>query len=253
MSRVAASPAPPPGRRFGAGASGTVHAMASDTAEKAAATTNSARNPATAISISPNAGASAWVVSVETPKRPSAAARRVAGAKTTASVDAALNADAKARPCTMRSRYIAGPIACTNRKAAEAAPMVAMPASRKSRQPTRSRTAAMTRTAASPATPLVPITSPMVRSEPPSARMCSGSRKNEAKFRKKKKLAAVTRTKRGVSRRSSAAGAPASAREASIDDAAPCRDRRHIIHGCRRWGPNGSASSGGGANVAASG
>src|SRR5439155_1763903 len=85
-----------------------------------------------------NAGASAWVVSVETPKRPSAAARRVAGAKTTASVDAALNADAKARPCTMRSRYIAGPIACTNRKAAEAAPMVAMPASRKSRQPTGS-------------------------------------------------------------------------------------------------------------------
>src|SRR5213079_3247813 len=72
-------------------------------------------------SISPNAGASAWVVSVETPKRPSAAARRVAGAKTTASVDAALNAAAKARPCTMRSRYIAGPIACTNRKAAEAA------------------------------------------------------------------------------------------------------------------------------------
>ena len=98
--------------------------------------------------------------------------------------------------------------------------MVAVPPSRKRRRPTRSSSTATTRTATRPETPLVPITSPIVRSEPPSSRTWSGRRKNEAKVRKKQKFAAVTRRKRGVSSRSSAAGAPASAWGARIDDAA---------------------------------
>src|SRR5438094_5556202 len=121
-------------------------------------------------------------------------------------------------------------MACTKRKAPDATAMVATPPSRKRRRPTRSSTAALRRRAARPAPPLVPITSPIVRSEPPSARTCSGRRKKEANVRKKKKFAAVTRTKRGVSSRASAAGAPACARGASIGDATPCRARRHIIH-----------------------
>ena len=77
--------------------------MAKAITEKPAASANSAGKPATAINSSPSAGASACVVSVETPKSPSAAARRVAGAKATASVEAALKAAAKATPCRMRS------------------------------------------------------------------------------------------------------------------------------------------------------
>src|SRR5258708_4284518 len=50
----------------------------------------------------------------------------------------------------------------------------------------------------SPATPFVPITKPTVRSEPPSSRTCSGSRKNDAKVRKKQKFASVTRTNAGA-------------------------------------------------------
>jgi hypothetical protein len=39
------------------------------------------------------------------------------------------------------------------------------------------------------------MTNPTVCSEPPSARMCSGSRKNEANVMKKKKFATATRRK----------------------------------------------------------
>ena len=101
-SRVGASRAPACDAS-GGDASGTVHAMAKAITEKPAASANSAGKPATSISSSPSAGASACVVSVETPNRPSAAARRVAGAKATASVEAALKAAAKATPCRMRS------------------------------------------------------------------------------------------------------------------------------------------------------
>src|SRR5438876_1196543 len=178
--------------------SGSGQATARPTAENTAAATKSAGKPPSRTSCSPSVGASAWVASVETPKRPRAAARRPSGANSAASVEAALKPAAKASPCTARSTKIPDPMRSTRRKAPAAADMVASPASRKMRRPKRSRSAPTASTLTRPARPLVPITRPIVRSVPPSARTCSGKRKNDAKVRKKQKFAPVTRAKQAV-------------------------------------------------------
>src|SRR5439155_678921 len=77
--------------------SGSGQATARPTAENTAAATKSAGKPPSRTSCSPSVGASAWVASVETPKRPRAAARRPSGANSAASVEAALKPAAKAR------------------------------------------------------------------------------------------------------------------------------------------------------------
>ena len=64
---------------------------------------------------SPMDGASAWVPSVETPKSPSAAARRAGGASSAASVEAALKPAANATPCTIRSAKRNQPMRSTKR------------------------------------------------------------------------------------------------------------------------------------------
>src|SRR5438876_996256 len=178
--------------------SGSGQATARPTAENTAAATKSAGKPPSRTSCSPSVGASAWVASVETPKRPRAAARRPSGANSAASVEAALKPAAKASPCTARSTKIPDPVRSTRRKAPAAADMVASPASRKMRRPKRSRSAPTASTLTRPARPLVPIARPIVRSVPPSARTCSGKRKNDAKVRKKQKFAPVTRAKQAV-------------------------------------------------------
>jgi hypothetical protein len=178
--------------------SGSGQATARPTAENTLAATKSAGKPPSRTSCSPSVGASACVARVETPKRPRAAARRPSGANSAASVEAALKPAAKASPCSARSAKIAGPMRSTRRKAPAAADMVAIPPSRKMRRPKRSRSAPTASTLTRPARPLVPITTPIVRSVPPSARTCNGRRKNDAKVRKKQKFAAVTRAKQAV-------------------------------------------------------
>jgi len=129
----------------------------------------------------------------------------------------------------------------TRRKAPAAADMVAIPPSRKMRRPKRSRSAPTASTLTRPARPLVPITSPIVRSVPPSARTCSGRRKNEAKVRKKQKFAAVTRAKQAVRVEG---GMDRSARRSLPRRAAHYTDRA--------WRRNDGASSAGAASGAAS-
>src|SRR5436190_7746729 len=77
--------------------------------------------------------------------------------------------------------------------------MIARPRRRNSRRPQRSSTGPSAKTLTNPAIPFMPITNPTVRSEPPSARTCSGSRKNDANVMKKQKFATVTRRNAGDS------------------------------------------------------
>src|SRR5204862_7621252 len=93
------------------------------------------------------------------------------------------------------TRDTAGHGRSRSREAPPPADLVALPPSRKMRRPKRSRSAPTASTLTRPARPLVPITSPIVRSVPPSARTCSGRRKNEAAVRQKQKFAAVTRAR----------------------------------------------------------
>ncbi len=222
--------------------SGRGQATARPTAENTLAATKSAGKPPSRTSCSPSVGASACVARVETPKRPRAAARRPSGANSAASVEAALKPAAKASPCSARSAKIAGPMRSTKRKAPAAADMVAIPPSRKVRRPKRSRSAPTASTLTRPARPLVPITTPIVRSVPPSARTCSGRRKNEAKVRKKQKFAAVTRAKQAVR----VEGAMGRSARRSLP-------RRAAHYTDRAWRRNDGASSAGAASGAASG
>src|SRR5262245_58267286 len=206
-------------------------AMARPTRENTDATRKSAWKPPRPTISSPSEGAIACVPSVETPKMPSAAARRPGGANSTASVDAALKPAAKASPCTARSTKSPGPTRSTRRYAAEASAMTPRPPRRKTRRPKRSSSWPMTSTEARPERPVTPITRPMVRSLPPSARKWSGRRKNEAKVRKKQKFATVTRAKAAARRASSdAAGSGLGRGSAAMPGAAACRAEGGIIH-----------------------
>src|SRR5262249_9629275 len=142
------------------------------------------------------------------PKSPSAAARRSAGANSTARVEAALKPAANARPWIPRSTRSAGPMRSTKRTAAEAAAIEPMPPSRKMRRPKRSSSVPITNTLSRPERPVIPIAKPMTRSLPPSARTWSGSRKNDAKVMKKQKFATVTRLNCAVRSASVAGGGP---------------------------------------------
>jgi hypothetical protein len=156
------------GRRGGAG---TVHVTANATAQKPAATRNKHGNPPTAISCSPSVGASACVNRVEMPNTPSTLVRRVGGANSTARVAAALKLHANASPWMTRSTTMAGPISRGSRNPSVASPITTVPPRRKIKLPNRSSNRPTSSTPARPATPVVPMSSPTVRSDPPSARM----------------------------------------------------------------------------------
>ena len=69
------------------------------------------------------------------------------------------------------------------------------------RRPRRSILMPTNGNTASEASPDAPIAAPITDSLPPNARTCSGNRKNEAKFKKKKKFASVVNRNGPVSSR----------------------------------------------------
>src|SRR5262249_17678494 len=114
----------------------------------------------------------------------------------------------------------------TRRNATDTTPIAKNPPSRNTRRPNRSSNAPTTNTLASPERPPVPMMKPTSRSEPPRARMCSGSRKNDANARKKKKLATVTRTNAGDSIRPADAIPPG-------DPLQSCGSGRRVVEAAR--------------------